>query len=44
MTKEIISFVVEVLILVIIDVKGQKNVLLIIFILEKNNEAIINSL
>jgi hypothetical protein len=41
MTKEIISFVVEVLILVIIDVKGQKNVLLIIFILEKNNEAII---
>jgi hypothetical protein len=44
MTKEIISFVVEVLILVIIDVKGQKNVLLIIFILEKNNEAIIISL
>jgi len=44
MTKEIISFEVEVLILVIIDVKGQKNVLLIIFILEKNNEAIIISL
>ncbi len=44
MTKEIISFVVEVLFLVIIDVKGQKNVLLIIFILEKNNEAIIISL